>query len=472
MDGGITPAMLREQVLAIVAGTAFITAGAAACAVAASRYRSGGRVFLWLGVWSGIYGMQELTRTPAFVASLPSALGAGLPVLTVLISYLILAAALLVWWELTRGLLKRVLAAFAAAALVVAAAGVGVHVSGGDAGVLQSVNALLGVAALLVLLTVTALPVRLARRYLVRPQRGVLLAGTLVFAVQALYSNVARTLGLSSPRALDWVGFAALILSFGYVALRAVIEREHRLVSIESELAVARRLQQSILPAGPPRLSGVRIAAAYEPMTAVAGDFYEFLPVDSHRAGFLVADVSGHGVPAALVASMVKVAVHSVADAAHDPGELLRRLGRALEPHLRHQYVTVAYLWLDTRTMTARYSAAGHPPLLHWRAAAGAAVPILSNGLLFGVVPDSEYPVCEMAFEGGDRFLLYTDGLTEPENAAGEPFGDARLATVLRECRAGPAEEVSRRLRAEVAAWTPQSVAQQDDITLLVVDVT
>jgi sigma-B regulation protein RsbU (phosphoserine phosphatase) len=340
-----------------------------------------------------------------------------------------------------------------------------------DAVALRRANVLLGVAGLLILLTTTALPTRLTRRYLVRSQRGVLLAGTLVFAVEALYSNLARTLGLSSPHFLDWVGFAVLLFSFGYVAFQSVVERERRLLSIESELDVARRLQQSILPAGTPELTAVRIAAAYEPMTAVAGDFYEFLPVDSHRAGLLVADVSGHGVPAALVASMVKVAVHSVADWAHDPGELLRRLGRALQPHLRHQYVTAAYLWIDTGTMTARYSAAGHPPLLHCRGADGATLPILSNGLLFGVVPDSEYPVCEVAFDRGDRFVLYTDGLTEPENAAGEPFGDRRLANVLRECRSDAAEAVSRRLLAELEAWTPRSLSQQDDITLLVVDV-
>jgi phosphoserine phosphatase RsbU/P len=76
-----------------------------------------------------------------------------------------------------------------------------------------------------------------------------------------------------------------------------------------------------------------------------------------------------------------------------------------------------------------------------------------------------------MPVEAGDRFLLYTDGLTEPENASGEPFGDARLEEILRECRSATAEELSRRLLAEVAAWRPPSVPPQDDITVLVVDV-
>ena len=162
--------------------------------------------------------------------------------------------------------------------------------------------------------------------------------------------------------------------------------------------------------------------------------------------------------------------VPSVAAWAHDPAELLGRLGRSLHGHLRGQYVTAAYLWLDTETRTARYSAAGHPPLLRWRAADGVLTPIECNGLLFGVAPESEYRSCEAPFAPGDRFLLYTDGLTEPESATGEPFGDSRLEQVLRDGRSLPAEELSRRLLAAVDAWRPSSVPQQDDIALLVID--
>jgi sigma-B regulation protein RsbU (phosphoserine phosphatase) len=206
-------------------------------------------------------------------------------------------------------------------------------------------------------------------------------------------------------------------------------------------------------------------------MTAVGGDFNEFVPVDRHRAGFLVADVSGHGVPAALIASMVKVAVHSVAAAAPDPAELLARLRSVLLAHLRGQYVTVAYLWLDAENRTARYSAAGHPPLVVWRAAEGRATRVESNGILLGVEEDSPFPACEVAVAPGDRQLLYTDGLTEPENASGEAFGDSRMEQVLRDARSRPAEELSRSLLAAVEAWRPSSVPQQDDITLLVIDV-
>jgi sigma-B regulation protein RsbU (phosphoserine phosphatase) len=102
-------------------------------------------------------------------------------------------------------------------------------------------------------------------------------------------------------------------------------------------------------------------------MEAVAGDFYEFIAVDENRTGVLVADVTGHGVPAALIAAMIKVAMQSVMHCAHDPGEVLLGLNRILSPQLHAQLVSAAYLWLDTENRVGSYSAAGHPPLLRWR---------------------------------------------------------------------------------------------------------
>jgi len=94
-----------------------------------------------------------------------------------------------------------------------------------------------------------------------------------------------------------------------------------------------------------------------------------------------------------------------------------------------------------------------------------------SNGLLFGVKPDSEYPVCRVSLEPSDRFLLYTDGVTETENAADEAFGDLQLERVVRNNRLQPASELSRRVLSNLQGWRPAAASQQDDITLIVVDV-
>jgi len=259
------------------------------------------------------------------------------------------------------------------------------------------------------------------------------------------------------------------LLSFGYVAVQIVFASERRLLAIENELEVARQLQFSILPTSIPEVRNVRIAVAYRPMTAVAGDFYEFIPVDQERVGFLVADVTGHGVPAALIGSMIKVAMQSVVSCAHDPREVLRGLNRILFSQLHDQLVSAAYLWLDTENGKALYSAAGHPPLLRWRE--GKLERIESNGLLFGVIPDPDYPVCDLSIHPGDRFLLYTDGVIEPENACGDAFGERQLEEVLHRNQSRPPSELSDQLLSEISLWQPAALEQQDDITLIVIDV-
>lgn len=156
---------------------------------------------------------------------------------------------------------------------------------------------------LLVLITVVGVK-KLSDRFMVLPNRRVLAIGTLAFAIEALWVNLARRLNYpAAPPLLDHLGFAAFLLSFGYVAVQIAYANEHRLLSIEHELALARKLQLSILPTTIPEVHNIRIAAAYQPMTSVAGDFYEFVPIDGKQVGILVADLTGHGVPAALIAS-------------------------------------------------------------------------------------------------------------------------------------------------------------------------
>ena len=148
---------------------------------------------------------------------------------------------------------------------------------------------------------------------------------------------------------------------------------------------------------------------------------------------------------------------------------MLGGLNRILFEQLHEQFVSAAYLWLDTGNSKASYSAAGHPPLLRWRE--GRLERIESNGLLFGIVPDPDYPVCDLPILSGDRFLLYTDGVIEPENAHGESFGDKKLEEVVRNNQSRPPSELSDQLLSEIRLWRAASLPQQDDITLIVIDV-
>ena len=458
---------LRGEVVDIVLGTIFLFIGATACAIAAIRWGRGVRILVWLGVFSGMYGVQKLIQPLVALAVLPHALKSATPYVGTAVMYLLLVSALFAWRELSLGKLRLLLLLEIYIGLAIALVGIVTFVFGGPDDKWMFYNNLLAVFSMLVLFIVVLVPH--LSKFLVITNHRVLTAATLIFAIEVLYTNLSSVLHYRVLPLVDSFGFAALLFSLGYVALEILFTNERRLLSIETELETARQIQASILPSGVPEFSRMRISAAYCPMTAVAGDFYWFIATDPNRAGFLVADVSGHGVPAALIASMIKVAMQSVVSRADEPASVLREVERVLSGQLHGQFVSAAYLWLDTESRKALYSAAGHPPLLRW--SQGKLESIESNGLIFGVLPECDYPVCEIAIATGDRFLLYTDGITEPENAKGESFGDRRLEEVVRESQLSTPSELSDRLLSELRHWQPASAPQQDDITLIVIDV-
>jgi phosphoserine phosphatase RsbU/P len=464
-------AMLRGQLADIILGAAFLFIASqmwGACSIAAIRRQSGVRLFIWLGIWSAMYGVGLLTQSRAVVAALPPSIQIAVPYVNTAVAYLTVVVGLSAFLELSRGFVRLLIEIFIFAGMAVALAGIGWFVFGGSDDKFIPYNVLVAVGGLLVLVPVVAVQ-KLSDKFLVLLDRRVLAVGTLVFAVEALWVNLSRPLHYRTPHLLDHIAFAVFLLSFAFVAFQMISANERRLMSIENELAVARRLQFSILPSSIPEIRNVRIAVAYQPMTDVAGDFYEFIPIDRQRIGFLVADVTGHGVPAALIASMIKVAMQSVVPCAHDPREVLRGLNRILFSQLHDQLVSAAYLWLDTENRKALYSAAGHPPLLRWWD--GKLQRVESNGLLFGVMADPDYPVCNLSIRSGDRFLLYTDGVIEPENARGDSFGDRKLEEVVRNNQSRPPSEMSDQLLSEIRLWRPAGLGQQDDITLIVIDV-
>lgn len=430
--------------------------------------RHGVRLFLWLGIWSTMYGTGLLTRCQLVVTALPRWLQICVPYANAVNTYLIVVVAFFAFLQLSVGRLRLVMWTISVTGIGVAIAGIGWFVYAGSEDRFIRYNGIVTVCGLLVLLTVIAVK-KLSDKYLVFLNRGVLASGMLVFVSVALAVNLFHALQHNIPNLVNHLGFAVFLLSLGYVGVQIVFGSERRLLSIEKELEVARQLQFSILPAAIPENEKVHIAVRYQPMAAVAGDFYEFVPAEEKRIGFLVADVTGHGVPAALIASMIKVAMQSVEACAHDPGEVLRGLNRMLFKQIHEQYVSAAYLWMDAEHGKAWYSAAGHPPLLRWLD--GELERIESNGLLFGISPDPEYPIRELAIQTGERFLLYTDGLIEPQNARGEFFGDRKLEEVIRKNQSRPGPELLEQMLAEIRGWQPAALPQQDDITLVVIDV-
>src|SRR5499425_3260056 len=137
-----------------------------------------------------------------------------------------------------------------------------------------------------------------------------------------------------------------------------------QLDALNQELEMARQIQLSILPHSVPQLPGLEIAARYSPMTSVAGDFYDFIQIDDKHIGILIADVSGHGLPSALIASMIQVALAGQAPHAAEPAKVLLGLNRALCGKFQQNFVTAAYVYLDLDKKILRYAGAGHPPIL------------------------------------------------------------------------------------------------------------
>jgi len=248
---------------------------------------------------------------------------------------------------------------------------------------------------------------------------------------------------------------------------RETIARQ--LVSINSELEMARQIQLSILPHQPPRVEGLEIEARYIPMSSVAGDFYDFLVLDEKHIGVLIADVSGHGLSAALIASMLQTAFAAQAPNASNPAQVLSGLNRALSGRFERHFVTAAYLFVDLEVGSVSYAGAGHPPVLLWQPTSRNVVELLENGLMLGPFPDAEYSTVSLPLEKGNRMFLFTDGIIETRDQTGDEFGIDRLKQILESNHTLPVNGLADGVLSALSGWSEAAIGpgQSDDITLL-----
>ena len=258
-----------------------------------------------------------------------------------------------------------------------------------------------------------------------------------------------------------------------HLVLREAREQLARqLLNINSELEMAREIQLSILPHEIPKITGLKIAARYIPMRSVAGDFYDFIVLDEKHIGILIADVSGHGLPAALIASMLKVALSAQSPHSSDPVRVLTGLNQCLCGKFKHHFVTAAYVFVDMERNFISYAGAGHPPLLLWRTATGTASEALENGLLLGLFPQATYSLVEIPLEAGDKVVLYTDGILETRSPSEREFGVDLFKAFLESNHNLNADAFADLLLDELSNWSehPKGIGQEDDITLLVIN--
>ena len=288
--------------------------------------------------------------------------------------------------------------------------------------------------------------------------------GLLIFVAFVLWENIRSALGLLLPN-VEPIGFVVLLGTLGYLAARQTLQRNLQLSKIQKELEVAKQIQLSILAAAFPDSPSFRVAARYVPMNSVAGDFYDFIVADDTKTGLLIADVSGHGVPAALIASMVKVAATAQRTNAADPARLLAGMNTILCGNTQGQFVTAAYVYLDSQSRELRYSAARHPPMLLLRR--GRVLEIIENGLILAAFDFATFANSVHPLEPGDRLLLYTGGLVEGANTKGDFFGQDALSVMLRQTAELAPSAASDRIIAAVQQW---SASQDDDLTVFICD--
>jgi sigma-B regulation protein RsbU (phosphoserine phosphatase) len=234
---------------------------------------------------------------------------------------------------------------------------------------------------------------------------------------------------------------------------------------LDDEKAQVGRMQRHLLPAELPRIDGLELASLYRTCSRAGGDYYDVLALPDEQWGLFVADVSGHGTPAAVVMAMIHTLLHAfpgpVMPAAHVLSHINRHL-LAVAPE--GMFATAFYGIYDPYYRRLRYASAGHhPPYLRRRT--GLRMLDGVEGLPLGVADGDTWTECEVTFVPGEALLLYTDGFLEGTNSAGEPFGRARLDDVLRlgPLRAKPlVEHVDRHYRAFC-----DGLPEMDDRTLL-----
>ena len=249
---------------------------------------------------------------------------------------------------------------------------------------------------------------------------------------------------------------------------------------LEEELRIAHEIQMSLLPQGPLLMAGLSVTALCVPAREVGGDYYDFLPLDAHRVGVLIADVSGKGTSAALYMAELKGLVLSLSEIHTSPRDLLIAANRIIAKHLdARSFITMTYAVIDLRTRTMTYARAGHTPLiyvpgpgLHSRRAQI----LVPDGMVLGLKLDNGEMFERLLEEStiplnpGDLYLFFTDGISEAMNARDDLFGEQRLGELVESHAHLPSDQLRERMLREIASFVGDA-PQHDDMTMILLKV-
>jgi len=260
-----------------------------------------------------------------------------------------------------------------------------------------------------------------------------------------------------------------------YVIQRYIEQREALAKTVQQQrddllqdVDLAAQVQRLFLPVGKPAIAGLEIAGMMQPARGVGGDFYDYIPINTHTIQMVIADVSGKGVPAALLMSATAAAMRLEANHDRNMLEMVGRLNTEIHSVSDgERYVTLLVAKIDAHRRTLRYVNCGHNPALLFRATTGTLTRLNSSCPPIGLSPEE---VCELAsadLSPGDMLVFYTDGVTEAVNRFGEEFGMERLSATVRRGSSLSAEDLMVDIYNSAANFCGDNF--NDDVTILVV---
>ncbi|BDS07956.1 hypothetical protein NT6N_29960 [Oceaniferula spumae] len=285
-------------------------------------------------------------------------------------------------------------------------------------------------------------------------------------------------------------------LATGFATMGSRVLRYHRHLEsevaaktalIHQDLEMAKEFQEAMLPGDYPKIpSGPHTGEhlklhfwhLYQPADTLGGDFFDMFQISEHRAGLFIADVMGHGARSALVTAILRALLPGLVEAAADPGIFMEQLNQhfldIMERSGQTIFVTAFFIVLDTKDETATYVTAGHPSPVYTNRSNGDTDFLfkgVKNQPALGLIPGAEYTAHTRSLLADDVFLLFTDGLIEAENAAGEMFGDTQLLKAVHKYRDLPVDSLSHAVVAALGQFT-QNKAMEDDLCLVTVEAT
>lgn len=299
----------------------------------------------------------------------------------------------------------------------------------------------------------------------------------LVFAVLVVFTYLLQFIVLSLDEQYISLGICwavGLIYFTTNANTDRMVESMNRVASVEADLNIAANIQLGSLPTIDHAFttqSDVRVYATMDPAKEVGGDFYDFFEIDDHHICFVVADVSGKGVPAALFMMTSKTMIKDNAMMNPSTAGAFTNVNRMLSENNEAGMFATAWIGiLDTETKVMQYTNAGHNAPCVMMDEDGYKLLKKKHGLFLAGMDDTEYRESELELKSGDKIFLYTDGLTEAHNTAGELYGEERMLNCLNSSRVLEGEELLLKVKEDVQGFSAGR-EQFDDITMMIISI-